>query len=138
MFSLPIRDLYACSPQIHALSVRQQNEFNIIRSHVFRLVGYKLHLSFSSCRSYSGTTAVVALYRDGRVWVANAGDSRAVLATAEEEGGGVGKGANGNKTTSRLVRTSKSFAFACVRNEGSVLLVARLGFENQAVYLSWI
>lgn len=27
----------------------------------------------------SGTTAVVALFRDGRIWVANAGDSRAVL-----------------------------------------------------------
>lgn len=35
----------------------------------------------------SGTTAVVALYRDGCMWVANAGDSRAVLATRPEEGG---------------------------------------------------
>eukprot|EP00903_Cladosiphon_okamuranus_P013274 g12376.t1 len=34
---------------------------------------------------YSGTTAVVALYRDDRVWVANVGDSRAVLGTQERE-----------------------------------------------------
>lgn len=33
----------------------------------------------------SGTTAVVAFYRDGHVWVANAGDSRAVIG-AEDVG----------------------------------------------------
>lgn len=32
----------------------------------------------------SGTTAVVALYRNGVIWVANAGDSRAVLGTVDE------------------------------------------------------
>ncbi|CAM9872823.1 unnamed protein product [Pylaiella littoralis] len=37
---------------------------------------------------YSGTTAVVALYRDNRVWVANAGDSRAVLGTEDREASG--------------------------------------------------
>ena len=35
--------------------------------------------------TFSGTTAVVALYRDDRVWVANAGDSRAVLGTQDRE-----------------------------------------------------
>ncbi|CAM9125846.1 unnamed protein product, partial [Hapterophycus canaliculatus] len=30
---------------------------------------------------YSGTTALVALYRDDNLWIANAGDSRAVLGT---------------------------------------------------------
>lgn len=39
---------------------------------------------FSLFRVVSGTTAVVALYRDGMIWVANAGDSRAVLGTLEE------------------------------------------------------
>lgn len=33
----------------------------------------------------SGTTAVVALYREDRLWVANAGDSRAVLGTEARE-----------------------------------------------------
>lgn len=40
---------------------------------------------FFASTTCSGTTAVVALYRDDRVWVANAGDSRAVLGTQERE-----------------------------------------------------
>ncbi|CAM9234569.1 unnamed protein product [Choristocarpus tenellus] len=36
---------------------------------------------FRQERSAVGTTAVVALFRDGKLWVANAGDSRAVIAT---------------------------------------------------------
>lgn len=38
-----------------------------------------------STYTHSGTTAVVALYREDRVWVANAGDSRAVLGTESRE-----------------------------------------------------
>ncbi len=38
---------------------------------------------------YSGTTAVVGLVKGSRIWVANAGDSRCVLATADPAGSGV-------------------------------------------------
>lgn len=40
---------------------------------------------FPPSHNRSGTTAVVAMYRDDRVWVANAGDSRAVLGTEMKE-----------------------------------------------------
>lgn len=35
---------------------------------------------------FSGTTAVSVLMREDQLWIANAGDSRAVLAVASEEG----------------------------------------------------
>ena len=37
---------------------------------------------------YSGTTAVVCLVKEGRLWVANAGDSRCTLATVDPKGSG--------------------------------------------------
>ncbi|CAM9273875.1 unnamed protein product [Ectocarpus sp. 13 AM-2016] len=42
---------------------------------------------------YSGTTAAVVLYRDDRVWVANAGDSRVVLGTEKKAGSADGSSA---------------------------------------------
>ncbi|CBJ31810.1 conserved unknown protein [Ectocarpus siliculosus] len=42
---------------------------------------------------YSGTTAAVVLYRDDRVWVANAGDSRVVLGTEKRAGSADGSSA---------------------------------------------
>lgn len=56
----------------------------------------------SSFKSHgSGTTAVVVLYRDDRVWVANAGDSRAVLASKEREA--LAEGSNIDVEPTRLV-----------------------------------
>lgn len=43
--------------------------------------------------AHSGTTAAVVLYRDDRVWVANAGDSRVVLGTEKRAGSADGSSA---------------------------------------------
>ncbi|KAG5182113.1 phosphatase 2C-like domain-containing protein [Tribonema minus] len=49
---------------------------------------------------YSGSTAVVALVRDGKMWVANAGDSRAILVV---EGGAEGQAVKGTHPPMRVV-----------------------------------
>ncbi|CAN0178506.1 unnamed protein product [Ectocarpus sp. 6 AP-2014] len=55
---------------------------------------------------YSGTTAVVALCRDDYIWVANAGDSRAVLGTEERDASGERRGID--MRPSRLVPVALS------------------------------
>ena len=51
---------------------------------VFLEVDQFLKVKLGTAAKYSGTTAVAVLLRDSHVWVANAGDSRAIVATGSD------------------------------------------------------
>ena len=66
---------------------------------VDRFLGTQLGSGYNS----SGTTAVVMLMRDNRIWVANAGDSRAVCATRVKAAAGSDASPDKSKRASKDV-----------------------------------
>lgn len=77
--------------------------YSIVSSRAACRKGHATLSPFFALHSQSGTTAVVALCRDDCIWVANAGDSRAVLGTEERDASGERSGID--MRPSRLVFT---------------------------------
>lgn len=66
---------------------------------------------------FGGTTAVVALVREHKLWVANAGDSRAMVAGRDDSGAVVAHALTWDQVTLQSRRGAAFVSYCCSTNE---------------------